>query len=157
VNGGVRRLLLASNLLVGGTGVVYAAMRYWMSPADEWAVVNHPWQPLVQHLHVLVAPLLVFACGLIWQRHVSPRWKSDPRLLGSGPGLAMVFTPMIVSGYLLQTSVSEGWRQTWIVVHVVASTVWLVVTAVHTRASVGRLAARLFSWKTSDLLDRREP
>ena len=66
-----RLFLHVANGLVGGTGLVYAAMRYLMNPTDEWSVVNHPWQPHVQHLHVLVAPLLVFAAGLIWSRHVS--------------------------------------------------------------------------------------
>ena len=31
-----------------------------------------PWQPAVQHLHVLAAPLLVFALGLIWKAHAWP-------------------------------------------------------------------------------------
>jgi hypothetical protein len=31
-------------------------MRCLAEPADEWAVVNHPWQPHLQHLHVLAAP-----------------------------------------------------------------------------------------------------
>jgi len=150
VSAWTRRLLIAANLLVGGTGVVYAVMRYVMSPADEWAVVNHPWQPFVQHLHVLAAPLLVFACGLIWQQHVTRQWKREARRRRSGPGLAVVFTPMILSGYLLQTTVSEGWRQVWIVAHVASSCLWLVVIAVHLRASLLRLAAS----KTSNTLPR---
>ena len=45
-----------STLLVGITGVIYAIMRYLMEPTDPFSVVNHPWQPTLQHLHVLVAP-----------------------------------------------------------------------------------------------------
>ena len=43
----------AATLLVGGTGLVYAWMRYLVHPADPFAVVNHPLQPLAQHLHIL--------------------------------------------------------------------------------------------------------
>ena len=50
-----------ANLAVSGTGLVYAWMRYLAEPVDEWAIVNHPWQPHTQHLHILTAPLLVFA------------------------------------------------------------------------------------------------
>ena len=65
-----------SNLLVGGTGVVYAWMRYVVEPTDPFAVVNHPQQPLVQHLHILVAPLLVFVSGVIFKHHVWARVSS---------------------------------------------------------------------------------
>ncbi|HXO18770.1 MAG TPA: hypothetical protein VOA87_02470, partial [Thermoanaerobaculia bacterium] len=65
----------AATILVGSTGLVYAWMRYLLAPADPFAVVNHPLQPLVQHLHVLAAPLLVFAVGLIWRRHVWAGWR----------------------------------------------------------------------------------
>ena len=126
-----RRLMYVANLLVGGTGLVYAAMSYFMLPADEWAVVNHPWQPHVQHAHVLVAPLLVFACGMIWRRHVVQHWRHATQRRRSGPGLVILLAPMVASGYLLQTSVSQGWRQAWIVVHVVTSVIWLLAFAVH--------------------------
>ena len=66
-------LVHMANSLVIVTGVVYAVMRYLVTPSDEWAVVNHPWQPHVQHLHLLAAPLLVFAVGVIWRRHVVKR------------------------------------------------------------------------------------
>jgi len=138
-----RRLQYVANLLVCGTGVLYAVMRYFMKPTDEFAVVNHPWQPWVQHAHVLVAPLLVFACGSIWRLHVAEHWKRATRMRRSGPGLAIVFVPMAASGYLLQTSVSDGWRQAWIVVHVASSAVWLVAFATHMRGPVGRFAAPL--------------
>jgi len=121
-----RWLLHTANLLVSGTGLVYALMRYFMRPADEWAVVNHPWQPHVQHLHLLFAPLLVFACGWIWQGHVAGRQRQaeEPRRR-TGPGLIVAFAPMIVSGYLIQTTVSDGWRQAWIALHLTSSAAWL--------------------------------
>ena len=50
-------LLHTANALVIGTGIVYAWMRYALAPVDDYAVVNHPLQPLTQHLHILVAPL----------------------------------------------------------------------------------------------------
>ncbi len=58
-------------------------MKFLMESADEWAVVNHPWQPHVQHLHVLAAPLLVFACGLLWKNHVLEKMRGDG---SQGPG-----------------------------------------------------------------------
>lgn len=121
-----------ANLLVGGTGLVYAWMRYYARPADPFAVVNHPWQPAVQHLHVIAAPLLVFAVGLLWQGHAwaGVRQPGAPRRRS---GLALIATaaPMIASGYLLQTATGPTWRQVWLVVHLVASGLWLAGTLVH--------------------------
>lgn len=143
--------LHAANLLVGGTGIVYAVMRYLMSPVDEWAVVNHPWQPQVQHLHVLTAPLLVFACGLIWHRHVIGNLRrGERRGRRTGPGLLVALVPMILSGYLIQTTVTEGWRQVWVVVHLVSSGAWLLAFAGH----LARRTAKTRSGETSARLRR---
>ena len=115
-----------ATILVGGTGLVYAWMRYVMQPLEPFAVVNHPLQPTVQHLHVLVAPLLVFVAGQIWYRHAWMHWKKGvPQGRRSGIGLALTLVPMVVSGYLIQTTVSEGWRTAWVVVHCTASALWI--------------------------------
>ena len=118
--------LHVATLLVGGGGLVYAWMRYLARPDDPFAVVNHPWQPEAQHLHVLAAPLLVFAIGLIWKAHAWPavRLRVAARRRS---GLALVATaaPMVASGYLLQTATAAGWRQAWLVIHLVASALWL--------------------------------
>jgi len=121
-----------SNALVGGTGVVYAWMRYFAVPTDEYAVVNHPWQPSLQHLHILVAPLLVFVCGLIFKRHVWARVRAgfQPRRR-TGLGLALMLVPMIVSGYLLQTTGDELWSRVWVWVHVATSVLWMVGYGFH--------------------------
>jgi hypothetical protein len=125
-------LLHASNLAVGGTGLVYAWMRYLARPADEFAVVNHPWQPAVQHLHVLVAPLLVFALGLVWTEHVWRRVRTGFRARRrTGLALLGLFAPMALSGYLLQISVEEGWRTAWIWIHVATSLLWIGSYLVH--------------------------
>lgn len=105
----VQKLFLhLSNLAVCGTGLVYAWMRYLVEPGDEWAVVNHPWQPHFQHLHVLTAPLLVFALGLIWSTHVLGKLANGSENRVAGAGLTALFLPMVASGYLLQVAVDPG-------------------------------------------------
>ena len=139
-----RWLQYGANSLVVGTGLIYAFMRYFLTPVDEWAVINHPWQPHVQHLHVLAAPLLVFACGLIWHRHVTGRvGAKEQRRERSGPGLAAAFLPMIASGYLLQTTSAAGWRETWLALHLVTSGLWILLVATH---FLRWRVARAFEW-----------
>lgn len=127
-----RRLVGLSNLLVGGTGLVYGWMRYLLEPAEPWDVVNHPWQPQLQHLHVLFAPLLVFACGLIWREHVASR-----SLLRPGPGrrsgllLVVGLVPMVFSGAAIQIATGPLERKVWVAVHLVASCLWMIATLAH--------------------------
>lgn len=121
-----------SALLVSATGLVYAWMRYVAVPRDEFAVVNHPLQPAVQHLHVLVAPALVIMIGVFWQSHAMNHWKHGVREgRYSGIGQLMIALPMIFSAYLLQTATSDGWRLTWIWVHVATSVIWVAGYIIH--------------------------
>lgn len=121
-----------STLLVGGTGLVYAWMVYLAEPSDPYAVVRHPWQPVVQHLHILAAPLLVFVAGQIWRRHVWASWRLGIRSRRrSGVSLALSLVPMIASGYLIQVTVEESWRSIWSWVHLATSLLWIFGYLVH--------------------------
>jgi len=124
-------LLHLSNLLVGGTGLVYAWLRYFAEPPDPYAVA-HPWLAPVQHAHVWTAPLLVFAVGAIWRAHALSglRLGARPRR-SSGIALIAGFAPMAASGYLLQTAIDPGWRRICLVIHLVASGLWLLATVAH--------------------------
>ena len=88
-----------STILVGGTGVVYAIMKYLMDPADAFSVVGHPWQPGVQYLHIMAAPFAVFAIGLIWKNHAYDHYRRGLTTgRRSGISLILSMAPMVVSG-----------------------------------------------------------
>jgi hypothetical protein len=131
----------AAMLLVAGTGLVYAWMLYLLRPSDPYAVVHHPLQPLVQHLHVLTAPLLVFAIGAIWGEHVWAHWRRGvARRRRTGLVLLAGLVPMGMSGYLLQTAVDERWRHVWVVVHLVASGLFVL-------GYLGHSVSALVAWQ----------
>jgi hypothetical protein len=122
----------ASTLLVGGTGLVYAWMIYLAEPDDPFSIVNHPWQPSFQHLHVFFAPLLVFFTGLIWRRHVWNSWRLGIRpRRRSGLSLALSLVPMVASGYLVQVTTDETWRNVWSWVHLATSLLWIAGYLLH--------------------------
>ncbi|MEX1025766.1 MAG: hypothetical protein WD226_11905 [Planctomycetota bacterium] len=124
-----------ASLLVGGTGLVYAWMRYFAEPVDEFALVNHPLEPEVQAAHILLAPLLVLSLGAIWRTHVLGKLRANRRgRRRTGWALALVAFPMIASGYLLQVAGSETWRTVWIWLHVGTSIVWILAYLAHQRA-----------------------
>lgn len=114
----------AATLLVGGTGLIYAWFRYAAEPSDPFALV-HPAQPAWQHAHVVTAPLLVFAIGMIWRAHAWLGLRLGTRRRASGIGLLATAAPMVLSGVLLQVSVEPVWRRAWVAVHLAASALWL--------------------------------
>ena len=121
-----------SNALVAGTGVVYAWMLYLLTPEDAFALVNHPWQPELQSLHILFAPLLVFAVGFSWQNHVWMRLRFGfPHKRRTGLAMLALFLPMVGSGYGLQVAVDDSFRTAWLWTHLVSSGLWVLVYIVH--------------------------
>lgn len=98
-----RSLLWWSTLLTALTGGVYAWMKHLMDPVNEWAVINHPLQPWVLKAHILVAPVMVFAVGLVTMSHIWPLFRSGlPRGRQTGIWTAATFGPLVLSGYLIQ-------------------------------------------------------
>jgi len=124
--------LHVANLLVGGSGLLYALVLYGLEPADEFSLVNHPAQPHLLHVHLWTAPLLVLAVGAVWRSHAwaCTRYGVGSRR-GSGRVLIASALPMILSGYFLQTAVEPGWQQAWRIVHLAASSLWLAGALVH--------------------------
>ena len=124
--------LRLATIAVAVTGLVYGWMLYFTEPLDEFALVNHPAQPQWAAAHLLAAPVLLFAVGAIWRVHVWTSLRSGRRSRRrTGLVLAVLLGPMAASGYLLQVSVDEAWRERWVVVHVATSLLWLATYAAH--------------------------
>lgn len=137
-------MLHISNGLVMVTGLVYAWMAYLMKSEDPYAVVGHPWQPHVQHAHIWVAPLLVLVLGHLWSRHMQPHLNGGTRKRrNSGIGMMVAALPMIFSGYFIQTAVEPHWRTVWVVVHLVASLLWIIGYLIHLMDKLTGKTARM--------------
>ncbi len=85
------------------TGLVYTWMKYFLEPVSEFAAINHPLQPFVLKAHILVAPILVFALGVISLRHMWAYYVNGAaKGRWSGIGTVWLAGVMIVTGYLVQ-------------------------------------------------------
>ena len=122
----------ALNVVVGMTGIIYFSMKYGLVTDDPFAVVNHPWQPLMLSLHVVAAPVLILLFGIVLRSHILKKLGSkhqpDRR---TGWMSLLSFVAMALSGYLLQVASSAVWLNTLIVVHLVTSGVFLVGYVAH--------------------------
>jgi len=119
-----------SSLLVGVSGV--ALFVFGGDIEGEFGPESHILKDDAQAAHILTAPALVFACALIWQDHIWTKFKSGARARRrTGILLGSLLVPMILSGYLIQVSDTELWREIWRVSHLLSSLVWMVAYGVH--------------------------
>lgn len=125
-------LLWGSSLATTLTGGVYWWMKNRMDPVTEWAVVNHPLQPWVLKAHIVVAPVLVFAVGVISVDHIWKQYQSRVRIgRSSGLTMAWILAPMILSGYLIQAVTLPGWLDALVLVHVVTGALYAMAVLWH--------------------------
>lgn len=119
-------------LLTGATGLLYGWLRYYGQRRGEFGLEAHPLQGSLQHLHVLAAPLLVFALGMLVRGHLLPKWRGGkPAGRRSGIGLVLILGPMVLSGYAVQVAVDPTWRLALAWVHGVTSLLFLAGYGVH--------------------------
>ena len=115
---------------VTGIGLFWA--KYLLESTDPWSVVNHPLQPWLLKAHIVVAPLFVFALGLVAVRHIWEHFQAGLRR-GRWTGIitVAVTVPMILSGYLVQVITHPGWLAGAAAVHIGAGVLFVAGLAVH--------------------------
>lgn len=125
-------LLQLTVLLMTATGAVFAWMKYFMKPADEFAVINHPLQPWMLATHVVLAPLAVFAFGWAFGPHIWPgiQKRTAPKR-ASGLWTVLFISPMVLSGYLLQVATGDVTRHAMAVTHWISSAFFVAAYVVH--------------------------
>jgi hypothetical protein len=130
------------------SGAVYLGMKYFMVSEDPYSVVNHPLQPLVLKIHILVSPLLVFALGLIALKHVAAHLQRRVAAgRRSGLLLAGSAAPMVVSGYLIQVLTDEKWVRAAALTHIATGILFALGAAAHSTAM----------WRLRNGSDRKSP
>lgn len=131
----------SSSVLTFVTGVVYLWLKYVLATDDPFAVINHPWQPVVLKLHILVAPVLVFSVGMVALRHVWRHLRSGSRE-GRRSGLVTLamLGPMIATGYLIQAITAEGLLRAMAWSHIGLGLVYGLALLAHQFAAGGREA-----------------
>ena len=124
------------------TGVVFAVMKYLLQSDDEFSVVNHPLQPHMLAIHVVVAPAVLFILGWVFSNHMLPKYRFGDRDKHRGTGIASMslIVPMALSAYLLQVSTNETLREVMAWAHGITSALFLLAYLIHW--IIGRSAAR---------------
>jgi len=127
-------------LATASTGLLDGLLRWFGVHAGEFGPEPHPWLGTAQHLHVLVAPLLVFTLGVMVRGHLWPRLGRTVEGRRTGLGAAFLIAPMVFSGYGLQVVASPAWRSGLAWAHGLSGGLFLL-------AYLGHLALR--GWQLS--------
>ena len=132
MSGAQRFWLHVSVALTAITGIVFAAMKYFMKSDDEFAVVNHPLQPYMLSMHVIVAPLLLFILGWTFSNHMLPKYRfGNGKNRKTGVASMLLIAPMTLSAYLLQIATNDSLRQAMAVAHWITSGLFAIAYVVH--------------------------
>ena len=130
-------------IAVGASGIVYFWMKYFMTTGDPFSLVNHPLQPHALSLHLLAAPLLVFAFGLIFESHIANRLRlGTPLNRRSGVISVFTFALMTGSGYALQISSAATLSRAALALHLASSGLFVVAYLMHQVVTVKLWRAR---------------
>jgi hypothetical protein len=114
------------------TGIVFAVMKYFMTPADEFAVANHPLQPHMLAAHVVIAPVVLFFLGWTFSNHMLPKYRfGDGANRRTGVGAMLLIAPMTLSAYFMQIATNDTLRNAMAWLHWIASGLFVVAYVVH--------------------------
>jgi hypothetical protein len=139
-----RHLFRAALAITTATGLVYWVMKDLMRPRDEFSVLGHPWQPHMLAAHLMIAPVLVFALGLIAREHILEGIRSRGAFAGWRTGLSLLglAAPMVLSGYGLQVITDVETRRVVGLVHLFSGALFATLFLAHALVALrGRRAA----------------
>ena len=138
-----RQFVYISTIAAFISGVAYICIRTFVEPEDPWALVNHPLEPWALKAHILTAPLMLFSIGLITVQHIIRSLRSSlPTGRQSGVIMTILFGPLVLTGYLLQTVISPLVTSILSWTHLILGLICAVALAVHWRVLQGRRLRR---------------
>ena len=118
------------------TGVAYFWMKWMLQTDDPFAVVNHPLQPLMLQLHILVSPAFLVVFGIIFNSHIGRKIGKPIPNRRSGMLSLVTMAIMTASGYLLQTVSQPLLHQLMLVAHLGSGATFALAYTVHLAISV---------------------
>ena len=123
--------------VIAVSGFAFLVMKYFMASDDPFALVNHPWQPAMLHIHVLASPPLIMMFGILLNGHILRKLRVG-QVANRRSGIASLatFGAMVASGYLLQVISAELLLKALVVAHVASGAAFVLTYVSHLLISV---------------------
>lgn len=114
------------------TGLGYGYLKYFSQVDGEFGPVPHCFQGPLQHVHILAAPIMVFAFGIAVRGHAVGMLKHHvQRGRKTGIALLAVGGLMIFGGYLIQIVTGHLARNAAAWIHGLASALFVLIYIAH--------------------------
>lgn len=127
-----KNILHVVNYSVAIIGVMLLILKTFFQTEGEWGVEDYFLTPYFQKLHLITTPILVFFVGSIFFDHILVKlFKFSKEIRTSGVILSFSFVIMVFSGVAIQVLYDETAREYGVIVHNVATLVWLISYLVH--------------------------
>jgi hypothetical protein len=148
-----RVLIGISSSMLFVTGLILFGMIYIFQTFDEFGVVVNPAQPAMQVIHLVFAPLFVFAVGAIFHTHILSGLRKNGTGMRSGLVMSVLLFVMILSGYAVQLVSSSQLRTALSLMHTVSGVLWAGFLVAHVLGERRRsIQTRM---RASDMLPNR--
>jgi hypothetical protein len=122
--------------LVAASGLAYGWLKYFAARPDPDSRLAHPLQPSVLAVHILAAPLAVFALGVVLRRHALARLTGgEAERRRTGLVMTLLAVPVILSGYVVQVLTGDAARRWTGWGHAALGLIYAVGYALHPLAS----------------------
>ena len=121
-----------TSLVLAASGLGFMWAKYLVVNDDPFAIINHPLQMWFLKIHVVAAPLFMFAFGAIAVRHVWNHVRGRERQARkSGYVTLWSVAPAIATGYVIQIATAV-WLVRWLEIsHEAAGVALIVGLALH--------------------------
>ncbi len=118
--------------LVALSGLVYGVLKYFLTSSDPDSRLGHPWQPFVLAVHLVAAPIAIFALGLVFRRHALKRLTTgEPERRRTGIVMTLLAIPLALSGSVVQVLTGDAARRWTGWAHAALGLVYAVGYALH--------------------------
>jgi len=123
--------------VVAASGLLYGILKYFVRGTDPDSRLAVPWQPSVLAIHVLAAPVAVFALGLVFRRHALTRLAMGQREgRPTGRALTWLAIPLAATGYLIPVLTGNAARHWTGWIHSAIGLVFAVGYLFHPKSSL---------------------
>lgn len=102
-----------------------------MKIETEYGIRPHAYQSLIQAVHIVLSPLLIFVFGHLFKDHIIRMYKNAIYKRKTGVTLTLTMVVMIVSGYLVQVIYQAGPKMMSAYIHIGISAVFTIAYLIH--------------------------
>lgn len=119
------RFVHLTSYLTIGHGILYYVIKNFMTNETQYGIRPNEYQGLIQSVHIILSPILIFALGLLWKNHILKFFRKKSIKLYSGIILTTTLITISFSGYLIQIIYNIKGKEIATYIHLIFSALYI--------------------------------